>query len=223
VSEGDYEPDGWYDRGYLPHLDTGAPTFVTFRLNDSLPVEVLENISGSDEPESQRRPAIDGQLDEGYGNCVLMIPEATEIVAEALKFFDGERYRLHEWVIMPNHVHALIARQTVPLKEILHSWKSYTSQEVQRILPAELMPEEGRLWQAGFFDRTIRDKHHFWCVERYILLNPVQAGLCEAPWEWPWSSAAGKEDSFEGPALRRWFRQWEERFDELPFQFGRRR
>lgn len=218
MDEGDYEPDGWYDRGYLPHLDNGTPTFVTFRLNDSLPLEVLDDIEDSDACESTRRPAIEGRLDEGHGECVLAIPEVAEIAAEALTFFDGERYRLHEWVIMPNHVHSLLGSQTVPLKEILHSWKSYSSQEIQKVLPEEQMPKEGRLWQAGFYDRTIRDNYHFWCVERYILLNPVRAGVCEAPWEWLWSSAAEKDDAVEGAALRRWFRHWEDRFDDLPFE-----
>jgi REP element-mobilizing transposase RayT len=213
-----YKPDGWYDRGYLPHYDSGGPTFVTFRLNDSLPRALIEEVAGSEASESERRSLIDGRLDDGLGECVLVCPGAAEVVSDTLRYFDGDRYRLHEWVVMPNHVHVLIAKQTAPLREILHSWKSYTSHEIQKILPDDKMPEEGTLWQPGYYDRSIRDRYHFWCVSRYILLNPVKAGLSDTLWGYPWSSAAEHDETVEGPALRRWFRQWSERFDELVFE-----
>lgn len=218
MNDDGHEHRGWYGRGYLPHFDTGGPTFITFRLKDSLPRSVLDDLAS--DSASDRRTAVEGHLDTGLGDCVLERPEVADIVVGALQYFDGDRYRLDEWVVMPNHVHVLIERLKRALGSILHSWKSYTSHKIQEVLPEALTPEDGRLWQREFFDRGIRDKYHFWCVQRYIWLNPVRAGLCETPWDWPWSSAADDDESHLREELQRWFRTWEPRFDDLPFTTG---
>jgi REP element-mobilizing transposase RayT len=73
-------------------------------------------------------------LDAGTGSCVLALPEVKELVENALRHFDGQRYRLDEFVVAPNHVHALVS----PLGEhqlsnILHSWKSFTAHEILKV------------------------------------------------------------------------------------------
>ncbi len=112
-------PRGWHSRGYLPHFDSPEVIqHVTFRLADSLPGAVvgrlLAEIDGLDpelrDVETHRR--LEGLADAGHGACWLRREECARIVQDALLHFDGERYHLMAWVVMPNHVHALF--QTLP-------------------------------------------------------------------------------------------------------------
>ena len=63
--------EGWYDRGYLPHLDAGeTPQFITFRLFDSMPRELLEKwrkIITGEKREAAFRKMMERFLDSGYG------------------------------------------------------------------------------------------------------------------------------------------------------------
>src|SRR5204863_9443525 len=95
---------------------------------------------------------VDEQLDAAFGSCWMQRPEIAQLVADALKFFDGNRYVLLAWCVMPNHVHVVLhteAGQT--LDSICHSWQSYTSRKANRILN-----REGRFWQKEYFDRLLR-------------------------------------------------------------------
>lgn len=203
----------WYNRGYIPHLDSDGPVTITYRLADSLPAAVLDEIR--DISRSRRAPWMEKRLDEGAGLCVLERPECAEVVEENLYHFDGERYRLRDWVVMPNHVHATIDRVSVPLDDILYSWRSYTSKKIQAMMSPDERPTDGRLWQRGYFDRDIRAGRHFWWVRCYILMNPVQAGLVDSPWDWPFSSAKRIEaDGLDGP-MREWFRTGSQGFYDV--------
>ncbi len=92
-------PDGWHSRGYLPLFNGGEiPQFITFRLADSMPQELLgrwreelareQNING----ETALRKRIELYLDQGYGKCYLRDPRIAESVQNSLLFFDGKRY-----------------------------------------------------------------------------------------------------------------------------------
>ena len=105
---------GWYSRDYLPHFDRpGLVQGITFRLADSMPAEVIAGwrnelahlAEGEQKAEFQRRIA--DYLDAGHGECLLRDERIARIVEDALLHFDGERYRLIAWVVMPNHVHSL--------------------------------------------------------------------------------------------------------------------
>ncbi len=73
-------------------------------------------------------------LDQGSGSCVLDIPECHTIVENALRFFDGTRYALGEFVVASNHVHVIVApREGYELSNILHSWKSFTAKEILKV------------------------------------------------------------------------------------------
>ncbi len=166
---------------------------ITFRLGDSLPVETWLRWKAKlehEEPEAQRRSkrlrdAVENYLDRGQGSCLFRDPGYARLVEESLLYFDGQRYRIMGWVVMPNHVHALIEIwDGFPLMQIVHSWKSYTSHEI-----GKLRPLAGTLWQADYFDRFIRDEKHFHRALFYIENNPVKAGLCTKPEDWPFSSA----------------------------------
>ena len=135
-------------------------------------------------PDLERQRKIQAYLDRGMGDCHLRDPVLAEMVQGNLWHHDGVKYRLLAWVIMPNHVHALVEIWQVPMGKILQSWKSYTSKEANRKLA-----RTGTFWAEDYFDRYIRDEDHFRRVVRYIENNPVQARLVRTPEEWPWSSA----------------------------------
>jgi REP element-mobilizing transposase RayT len=187
-------PPEWYMRGYLPHFDGGEiPQVITFRLFGSLPKFLLERWAEElakwpeqKKAEAERRRRIEDYLDQGLGAVWLKDKRIGELTQNALRHFDGSRYRLHAWVVMPNHVHVLLTPQA-EIAGILHSWKSFTSKKANKILQ-----REGHFWQAEAFDRYVRDEKHFKRAWEYIEENPVKAGLCERPEAWPWSSAAAR-------------------------------
>jgi putative DNA methylase len=194
-----------HSRGYLPHWEAGeTPQFITFRTADSLPKSLLEQWQAElahlpmDQQTLERRQRIEAALDQGRGACVLARAELATIVQEALQHFDGSRYRLHAWVIMPNHVHVLITPLAGhSLSDIVHSWKSFTAKRINKHLGTT-----GPFWQEEYFDRMIRDESHFAAVMDYIANNPVKAGLCAKPDDWTFSSAARGNHEREGEGER---------------------
>ena len=86
---------------------------------------------------------------------------------------------------MPNHVHALLVRKAgFLLGDIIHSWKSFTSNEANKLLN-----QSARFWQEDYYDRFIRNAQYYLDAVDYIENNPVKAGLCRWPEDWPFSSA----------------------------------
>ncbi len=123
--------------------------------------------------------------DSGVGNCHLNKPELADVVKNALTFFESDRYELHSWCIMPTHVHVLMKLNSdFKLSEIVHSWKSFTSNEINRRIKAT-----GSFWHREYYDTFIRNEKHYNAVMDYIAMNPVKAGLVRIPDEWRWSSA----------------------------------
>ena len=175
-------PKFWHSRGYLPHCDVpGLFQFVTFRLADSLPINALEGLNQDSDNQHSR---IEELLDAGYGDCWLRRPEIADIVENTLLHFDGQRYLLLAWCVMPNHVHVLIqTRESWPLSNILHGWKSFTANAINRQLG-----RNGAVWMADYFDRYIRDDLHLVAVIEYIHGNPVKAGLVGDECVWLHSS-----------------------------------
>jgi leucyl-tRNA synthetase/REP element-mobilizing transposase RayT len=180
-------------RHKLPHWQHGeSACFVTWRLDDSLPKEKLELWSAEREAWLKTNPQpwsvetekdyhqrfsdrLDEWLDAGSGSCVLRNPEVRGSVTQALRHFDGERYHLHAFVVMPNHVHVLFSPvEGHRISDILHSWKSFTSKQIGKILG-----EGGQLWQPEYYDRLIRSERHFYKVLGYISENPEKACLKE--------------------------------------------
>ena len=202
---------GIHTRGYLPHVKReGASYFVTFRLADSLPKAVLldferekaerlrrlqhskscgETINDSEE-EIARDFArdIERYLDQGAGACHLRRPDIADVVANAMRHFHESRYVLHEWVVMPNHVHVIVwPMPNHLLSDILKSWKQFTSRRAKKILHLGEEP----FWQPESYDHWIRNDEERARIARYIRNNPVTAGLCARPEDWKWSSAYG--------------------------------
>jgi REP element-mobilizing transposase RayT len=185
-------PGQWRSRGYLPHWEAGETAqMIGFRLADSLPAALLERwqVELDQLPEGdatlERRKRIEAALDAGHGEAWLGDGRVAETVERALLHFDVERYRLHSWVVMPNHVHVMatpLGRWS--LADIVHSWKSFTAKEANAILK-----RSGPFWAREYFDRAIRDEAHHSNAVSYIEANPVRAGLCRSPEDWRYSSA----------------------------------
>jgi len=177
----------------LPHWrQTGAAYFVTFRLADAVPATLLREwkeelktwLKFHPEPwdartmhEYQRRfqESREEWLDRGHGSCLLREESAAEIVAGALKHFQGTRYLLDAFVVMPNHVHALLLPLNGhSLSEILHSWKSFTGKALKR-----RSGKQEIVWQDENYDRIVRDEKELQHFRDYIECNPSKAGLDE--------------------------------------------
>ena len=182
----------------LPHWTQDSVTYaVTFRLADSLPQHVLAELAEDRRhllAKAERgqaltpteladwkklfREKIEVLLDAGHGACSLRDPKIAEMVESALKHFDGERYDLLAWCIMPNHVHAIFTpRDDEDLSGILHSWKSFTANKAN-----EVLERSGDFWQRESFDHIIRDAEEFHRQIRYVLANPAKAGLGDLKW-----------------------------------------
>ena len=200
-------PRGWYSRGYLPHLDQpGLYQSITFRLEDSVPEAVIQGWKTelhwrsdltSDAPAvvKLRRQIVDYE-DAGHGACWLRQPALATLVEGALFHFDGQRYRLIAWCIMPNHVHVLIETWAgYPLDKVLHSWRSYTAQ-----LANQLLNRRGAFWARDYYDRYMRDEAHFRQTVAYIEGNPVKAKLVKLAADWQFSSAASRDAGAPGSA-----------------------
>ncbi len=181
---------GWHDRGYLPHFDGGEIIqFITYRLADSLPQNVIEDLklklerNSISEIEYHRK--IDKYLDNGFGCGYLKDRRIAAVIEENLLKFNGDRYKLFSWVIMPNHVHVLLRpMENMTLSDIMHSMKSYTANRANKVLK-----RTGKFWSSEYFDRYMRDYDHFEKTVAYIHNNPVKAGLCEKTSDWRFSSA----------------------------------
>jgi REP element-mobilizing transposase RayT len=108
-------------------------------------------------------------------------PNERDLVAQALKHFDGQRYHLAAYVIMDDHVHTLVTPLgSIRLKDILHSWKSFTAHRMRLKRP-------DRVWQDEYFDRIVRDDKEFIEKLHYILGNPWKRWpeLDVYLWLWP--------------------------------------
>lgn len=196
--------------GSLPHwFKEGATYAVTFRLADSIPRSALEEYrrekrmleeieqkaekegeettvrDAHDKIESLYSERMEAALEAGHGECHLRRPEIAAIVRDAIFRFEGERFELGAWCVMPNHVHLLIKPlESHSLSEILQGMKSFSAKESNKLLG-----REGAFWQKEFYDHIIRDREDFAFQKRYILRNPEVAGL--AGWEFVGEGGGG--------------------------------
>ncbi len=114
--------------------------------------------------------------------------EARDVVLDNWKHWSGRRYDLWQAVVMPNHVHVLLSplpredgSSYWSLSEILHTAKSYTANEINRILG-----RTGPLWQDERFDHIVRNPASFEEKWHYVRQNPCKAGLATRPGDYRW-------------------------------------
>ena len=95
------------------------------------------------------------------------------MVSKSLLHFDGKRYEMLDFVIMPDHVHLLaVFENNAGMLEQCKSWKHYTAVQINRSLGSH-----GRFWQQDAFDHLVRHEAEFERLRKYILDNPVVARL----------------------------------------------
>lgn len=177
----------YYERN-LPHWHPLAKDlFITWRLHGTLPLPIIEQIRKNELPASKRFLLFDRELDRAaFGASFLADPALARIVVRALMEAQQRGMcELHSWVVIPNHVHVLLAPRS-ELRKVTKWIKGVTAFRINKMLKRS----GRRLWQEESFDHWIRSSAQFERVRSYIETNPVKAGLVASPAEWPWSSAA---------------------------------
>jgi tetratricopeptide (TPR) repeat protein len=185
----------------LPHWrQEGATYAVTFRLADSLPKSIIDQYLAekqrltamlekaiADGDESMARNCddrlrelyssrIESALDAGYGACHMNDPGIARIVADAVRHFDGDRYELAAWCLMPNHVHLIIKpNHGHALADIIRGMKTFSASQANKRLG-----RSGAFWMEEYYDHIIRDMDDFLNQLTYLKCNPARLP------NWPW-------------------------------------
>ena len=187
-----------------PHWSqAGAVVFITFRSADSIPKEVLQrwerekqdwlirNGIESNEHWSKVVLTLESELKRKFnqtfnrhredfldtlqGECVLQRRELAQIVHDSLLYFDGERYQMGDFIVMPNHVHLLCAFSSEEtLVTQCDSWLHFTARQINLKLG-----RKGKFWQQEPFDHLVRSPEQYGYLKKYIANNGVKAGLRE--------------------------------------------
>jgi REP element-mobilizing transposase RayT len=178
-------------RRNVPHwTQPGATYFITFRLGDSLPLHVRKQWEEerevwfrfhpepwSDEAQAEYRERFDEReeewLNRGLGECHLRNPDIRAAVEKHLLHSDDKRYDVDAFVLMPNHVHALLRPHEGPdLFELLQGIKGTSSRTCNKLLG-----RTGTLWMEDSYNRIVRDAEELFAFRRYIAANPMKAKL----------------------------------------------
>jgi putative transposase len=193
------EKPGWHTRGYLPHFDANTLLqHVVFRTFGSLPPHLVSSLALLDP--AAKASALDLALDGSKHDLIFKNPIFADIMQEALRYFDGERYDLQAWCVMPNHVHVvLVTDPNILLGSIIKSWKHAVARRINQSRGAQ-----GSVFALDYFDRFVRNLRQAETAIHYVEVNPVKAGLCQVAADWPWSSAHFRA------------RGWTPRHDRLP-------
>jgi len=112
--------------------------------------------------------------DGDYAGCITLMAQG----------LDRFRLRLYAFTLMPNHFHLVLHPETPAQLSAFMQWWLTTLVRRQHLQRGT----SGHIWQGRFKSIPVQDNEHLLTVLRYVLLNPVRAGLVQAPGEWPWSS-----------------------------------
>jgi len=198
----DREAEWLFEEHIRPHWSQdGAIVFVTIRTVDSIPKEVIlrwerekaewlaaRNFRGHWKEILPTLPHEEQELfqktfnrhremylDTCHGACVLKRPELSEIVGDALMHFDGQRYRMGDFIVMPNHIHLLAAFTSAEqMLAQFDSWTHFSAVKINRMIGTK-----GKFWQHEPFDHLVRSVEQYEYLRRYIAQNPEKAKLSE--------------------------------------------
>jgi tetratricopeptide (TPR) repeat protein len=185
----------------LPHWrQEGATYSITFRLADSLPKSIIDQYLAekislttmlenaiADGDESMARNCnerlgelyssrIESALDAGHGACHMKNHEIAQIVADTVRHYDGDRYELAAWCLMPNHVHLIIKPLgNHRLCDIIRGMKTFSASQANKKLG-----RTGAFWMEEYYDHIIRDLDDFHNQLAYLKRNPAKFP------DWPW-------------------------------------
>lgn len=198
----------------LPHIQPiGGTFFVTFRLKDSLPADVLNQfqlekearLAGLQQDKATlyaEQKRLFAQFDEYLDGCLteqahLKEDTLARIVMQIMHNRNGHEYDLLCYCVMPNHVHVVLdlSVQTAmadsgddsytQLHAVMKAIKGVSAREINIT-----MKREGSLWQKESYDHLVRDTAELDRVIQYVLNNPVKAGLVNSWQDWPYSYVA---------------------------------
>jgi putative transposase len=113
---------------------------------------------------------------------------ADEVIAAIYRYRSQQDFLLHDFVLMPDHLHLLITPTDVTLERAMQWIKGGSSHAIGNVTPSL------EVWQKGFTDHRIRDAADYDIHREYIRMNPVRARLSNAPEEYAYSSATAKYD-----------------------------
>lgn len=136
----------------------------------------------------------------GYGPRWLADSAIAQLMTDAFFYHNGQRYDLIAFVVMPNHVHAVLRpmeigqdkngkSQFVPIGKITQGLKGYVAREANRLLNRTGQT----FWQDESYDHWARDEAELARIVTYVESDPVRCGLVERPEDWRWSSAWERE------------------------------
>ena len=217
-------------RRYLPHImPIGACFFVTFRLTGSLSKEILDQMAAKREVDferillerdlseiekEQRFYAVERQYWIVFNETLdttqdgvhhLRTPELAQIVADRLLEFDGKYYKLCAYVVMSNHVHALLdfavqlpsdgksiadEKNYKQLDKVMQLIKGGSSKYCNDWFRQRNLEPALPFWVEESYDRYIRNTKHFENTVNYITSNPVKIGLCKEWRDYPFCYVA---------------------------------
>ncbi|MEZ6059689.1 MAG: transposase [Planctomycetaceae bacterium] len=182
----------------LPHwTQAGTVVFITWRTEDSMPQSVVRQwLSDRDDilrshginPQGDWRARVsalplnhslrikwqlinrfDERLDDCHGACLLRRPDVATIVSDSLLKFDGDRYLLTDFCVMPNHIHLLAAFRTEELAtQQIAGWKRFQARQINTLLDLN-----GAFWKHQSFDHLVRSECQFQHLRRYIANNGI--------------------------------------------------
>jgi len=197
----------YFKSRHLPHVFAeDKPIFITYRLNFTLPKKVMDQYKKQIEdwnkellalPQAEREIRLqtkDNRFFDWFDRLIAISPDVPsllhkdgirEIVEESFKHFDGLRYTLLCYCIMPNHVHVLILPRLqedgkiYSISHIVYTWKKYTAAAINKILG-----KQSSLWQKESYDSLVKDNNSLERVLEYIVNNPVKAKLVDDWQQW---------------------------------------
>jgi REP element-mobilizing transposase RayT len=175
-------------RDNLPHVrQDNVVYFVTFRLADSLPAERVQELREErdrwlrlhPEPHTPAQQSeyrriwtarIENLMDAGYGRCELRDAGCRGMLEACMRHDDETAYRLGPFVIMPNHVHALLLMLPgYSLSDMIKAWKSISARRI-----GTRLGRRGSYWMNEYFDHAVRGDDSLEKFARYVRENPTR-------------------------------------------------
>jgi putative transposase len=116
-----------------------------------------------------------------------VIKAAEIVVGKMVEYRDKGNYLLHDFVLMPNHLHLILTPSSASLEKCMQLIKGGSSFETHK-----LRGSRTEVWQSGFHESRVKSWADYQKKRDYVMFNPVAAKLVERPELWPYGSASGK-------------------------------
>ncbi len=100
---------------------------------------------------------------------------ARYVINEMRYLHNAEQLESLAWVLMPDHLHWLLVINKTMLSDLMRIFKGTTSSSINKVLN-----RRGSFWQRGFYDHAIRQNEDLKAAARYIVANPLRAGLVDS-------------------------------------------